>query len=83
MPEDVIWKILTRLILALEECHNKKDGKIFHRDIKPGNLFLDYCNNVKLGDFGLSRILGPESEYAKTHVGTPYYMSPEQINNKK
>jgi len=56
MPEDVIWKILTRLILALEACHNKKDGKIFHRDIKPGNLFLDKSNNVKLGDFGLSRM---------------------------
>jgi len=36
-------------------------------------------NNVKLGDFGLCRILSAESQYAHTGVGTPYYMSPEQI----
>lgn len=56
---------------------------MLHRDIKPGNLFLDSSNNVKLGDFGLSRIMGKESLYAYTNVGTPYYMSPEQINEQK
>ena len=54
-----------------------------HRDIKPGNLFLDADNNVKLGDFGLSRIMGTGSLYAYTNVGTPYYMSPEQISEEK
>jgi serine/threonine protein kinase len=53
-----------------------------HRDIKPGNIFLDRDQNVKLGDFGLSRVMGQESHYAYTHVGTPYYMSPEQISEK-
>lgn len=52
---------------------------ILHRDLKPGNLFFDKNNNVKLGDFGLCRILSAESQYAHTNVGTPYYMSPEQI----
>jgi serine/threonine protein kinase len=63
--------------MALLECHKRKEGKILHRDIKPGNLFLDSNSNVKLGDFGLSKIMGKESVYAETHVGTPYYMSPE------
>jgi NIMA (never in mitosis gene a)-related kinase len=81
VAEDVIWKIFMQIILALKECHEHKIlGKILHRDIKPGNVFFDANNNVKLGDFGLSRILSEESQYAQTNVGTPYYMSPEQIN---
>lgn len=84
MAEDIIWKILSQLLLALNICHQKKSGnsigKIIHRDIKPGNVFFDGSNNVKLGDFGLSRLLSQESIYAQTNVGTPYYMSPEQIN---
>lgn len=80
VAEDVIWKIFLQIVLALRECHHRKEGKILHRDIKPGNLFFNAENNVKLGDFGLSRILSQESQYAHTNVGTPYYMSPEQIN---
>lgn len=72
-----MWKIFVQILLALKECHNRKEGKVLHRDLKPGNVFLDGQNNVKLGDFGLSRILTQESEYAHTNVGTPYYMSPE------
>ena len=61
VSEDVIWKIFTQIILALNECHNRKEGKILHWDIKPGNVFFDIENNIKLGDFGLSRILSDES----------------------
>ena len=82
VAEDVIWKIFMQVLLALGECHSKRDDKlhvILHRDLKPGNVFFDQTNNVKLGDFGLCRILSAESQYAHTNVGTPYYMSPEQI----
>ena len=51
--------------------------------MKPGNIFLDSNSNVKLGDFGLARVMSHESQFAFTHVGTPYYMSPEQINEQK
>lgn len=44
---------------------------------------MDYKNNVKIGDFGLAKILTEGNEYAETYVGTPHYMSPEQINNLK
>ena len=82
VAEDVIWKIFMQVLLALNECHTPREDKqhvILHRDLKPGNLFFDKNNNVKLGDFGLCRILSAESQYAHTNVGTPYYMSPEQI----
>ena len=69
--------------MALQACHTRKDGKILHRDLKPGNIFLDSNYNVKLGDFGLSRVMGDQSVFAYTHVGTPYYMSPEQIADQK
>jgi NIMA (never in mitosis gene a)-related kinase 2 len=50
---------------------------ILHRDLKPGNIFLDGNSNIKIGDFGLARMMNGESHFAYTHVGTPYYMSPE------
>lgn len=80
MNEDVIWKIFMQIMQALQHCHFRKEGRILHRDIKPGNIFLDGQNNVKLGDFGLSKMMGTDSTMAQTHVGTPYYMSPEQID---
>ena len=58
MPEEMAWKILAQMTLGLFECHRRKDGKILHRDLKPGNVFIDSQSNVKLGDFGLSRIMG-------------------------
>ena len=49
---------------------------MLHRDLKPANVFLDSKHNVKLGDFGLARVLHHDTSFAKTFVGTPYYMSP-------
>ncbi|WPG97804.1 g2-specific protein kinase nima [Acrodontium crateriforme] len=49
---------------------------ILHRDLKPENVFLGQNNAVKLGDFGLSKIIAAH-DFASTYVGTPFYMSPE------
>lgn len=66
-----------QLVEALQECHRRKDGAhVLHRDLKPANVFLDGNDNVKLGDFGLARVLQHDTSFAKTFVGTPYYMSP-------
>lgn len=79
IAEDVIWKLFMQIVSALKECHCREQ-KVVHRDIKPSNVFLDSACNVKVGDFGLARILGEESEFAETRAGSPYYMSPEQLN---
>ncbi|XP_013067083.2 serine/threonine-protein kinase Nek2-like isoform X2 [Biomphalaria glabrata] len=82
ITEDFAWKILIQTTLALKECHRRKNGQaVLHRDLKPANVFLDKDSNVKLGDFGLARVLHSESSFAQTYVGTPYYMSPELVNN--
>ncbi|XP_007426930.1 serine/threonine-protein kinase Nek2 isoform X1 [Python bivittatus] len=82
LDETFVLRVLTQLTLALKECHRRSDGghTVLHRDLKPANIFLDGKKNVKLGDFGLARILHHDTSFAKTFVGTPYYMSPEQIN---
>ena len=54
----------------------KGDQMILHRDLKPENVFLTNTNYVKLGDFGLSKIIHSH-DFASTYVGTPFYMSPE------
>ena len=57
------------------------ENKILHRDIKTQNIFLNSNGTVKLGDFGISKVLENSISNAKTVVGTPYYMSPEVLNS--
>lgn len=79
IEENTIWKIFTQILQAIDFLHSQ-DNKILHRDIKPGNIFLQKGGSIKLGDFGLSRQFSENSVQAMSHVGTPYQMSPEQVN---
>eukprot|EP00762_Andalucia_godoyi_P000670 ANDGO_05325.mRNA.1 putative serine/threonine-protein kinase nek2 len=74
IDEDMVWNYLIQVCQGLKYLHDKR---ILHRDLKPANVFLDENNNVKIGDMGLGRLLGPHSQYAMTGVGTPLYFSPE------
>ncbi|KAF4735055.1 hypothetical protein FOZ62_024251 [Perkinsus olseni] len=74
----------TQCAQALEYIHSRK---ILHRDLKTSNVFLTQQDGnefptVKLGDFGISRVLEGTMEACLTVVGTPYYMSPELCRNE-
>lgn len=79
LQEEQIIRWFTQAILALEYLHGKG---ILHRDLKPGNLFLSKRGDLVVGDFGLSKVLDCTVACAKTLVGTPYYLSPEVIQDK-
>ncbi|KAJ0579170.1 putative mitogen-activated protein kinase kinase STE-STE7 family [Helianthus annuus] len=69
---------LTRQILSgLYYLHRRK---IVHRDIKPSNLLINSRKQVKIADFGVSRILEQTMDPCNSSVGTIAYMSPERIN---
>lgn len=57
---------------------------IVHRDIKPSNLMLDERGNVKISDFGIAKMAGQATELTMTGsvVGSPHYLSPEQIRGE-
>jgi len=77
--EDQILDWFIQISLALLYMHKKK---VIHRDLKTQNIFLTKRNIVKIGDFGISRVLNNSMDLAKTMIGTPYYMSPEVFENK-
>ena len=74
IEEKIIWIIFIQLSVGLSYLHHKK---ILHRDIKTKNIFIKNNLTVKIGDFGIAKILNSTSSYAHTFIGTPYYISPE------
>ncbi|MCL4128709.1 UNVERIFIED_CONTAM: hypothetical protein GTU68_018172 [Idotea baltica] len=78
-PENRILEWFLQLGLAVRFIHQKH---IIHRDIKTQNVFLTQEGRVKLGDFGIAKILEKTSDLANTCIGTPYYLSPEMCENK-
>ncbi|PIS47080.1 MAG: serine/threonine protein kinase [Elusimicrobia bacterium CG08_land_8_20_14_0_20_51_18] len=66
--------------LALDYAH--KNG-VVHRDIKPANIMLLEDGSLRVTDFGIARIQESSKTATGTVMGTPYYMSPEQIQGKK
>lgn len=77
--ENLILDWFTQICLALKHIHDKK---ILHRDLKSQNIFLTENGLIKLGDFGIAKCLNFTMEKASTIVGTPYYLSPEIVQNQ-
>ncbi|XP_075418994.1 serine/threonine-protein kinase Nek5 [Tenrec ecaudatus] len=78
--EEQILGWFVQISLGLKHIH---DRKILHRDVKAQNIFLSKNGTVaKLGDFGIARVLNTSTEFARTRVGTPYYLSPEICQNQ-
>jgi serine/threonine-protein kinase len=79
-----ILRMMTQLLDALDFAH---EAGVIHRDIKPANVMLDAGGQVKLTDFGVARITDGDGEQAEATragqmIGTPAYMSPEQIQGQ-
>ena len=74
MPD--IERIMTQILDALDYSHRQG---VVHRDIKPANIFLLADGTVKVADFGIAHIESSSLTQVGTVVGTPNYMSPEQI----
>lgn len=74
-------KITERLAAGLDAAHNKG---IVHRDMKPGNILFDQYDNAFLSDFGIARLThGSHTLTGENIIGTPAYMSPEQVQGEK
>ncbi|TMH41560.1 MAG: serine/threonine protein kinase [Betaproteobacteria bacterium] len=77
-------RIMCELLDALDFAH---EAGVIHRDIKPANVMLDGQGRAKLTDFGVARVTDSDRTHAErtqagTVVGTPAYMSPEQIQGQ-
>lgn len=74
--------VLIQILAGISYAHGKG---IIHRDLKPANVIISDSGEVKLADFGTARIIGMDTSITRTGqvVGTPDYMSPEQIRGEK
>ncbi|CAG9319537.1 CDK3_1 [Blepharisma stoltei] len=74
LSEEQAKRFLLQILKALYFCHSRR---IIHRDLKPQNLLLDANLNIKLADFGLSRIFQIPMRPSTTSVQTLWYRAPE------
>jgi serine/threonine-protein kinase len=82
LSEHLTDKLFKQILSAFQYAH--KNG-VVHRDIKPSNIFILEDGHVKILDFGIAKLLGQNNEmtHTGTQMGTPIYMSPEQVKADK
>tara|TARA_Y100001972_G_C7649747_1_gene326642 strand:- start:823 stop:1743 length:921 start_codon:yes stop_codon:yes gene_type:complete len=78
--EQLVWSYFIQVCYGLKYLHN---NNIIHRDLKCANVFLDKGDRIFIGDFGTTKVFLDGIKMTNSNVGTPYYMSPEVMNNDK
>lgn len=79
MAPSTVLKICGKVAEALNYAHGMK---VVHRDIKPGNIMLLKDRSIKVTDFGIARLTATTRTKTGVVLGTPSYMSPEQLSGK-
>ena len=77
-----VWQVLSHIsdvTAALDYAHRQG---VVHRDIKPGNIMLLEDGRIKVTDFGIARVIDASQTATGVILGTPSYMSPEQVAGK-
>lgn len=83
---ETLIRIFVSVLHGVRDLHNTiiENAGIIHRDLKPDNIMIDDNLNVKIIDYGLSKIIDFSSITSTgTQIGSPLYMSPEQLKDSK
>ncbi len=80
LPLETILPIYDQICSALDHAHR---NKIVHRDIKPANIMILQNGLVKVTDFGIAKMMAMGMTQAGQILGTPNYMSPEQVKGRQ
>ena len=80
LPIETILPIYDQVCSALDHAHR---NKIVHRDIKPANIMILQNGLVKVTDFGIAKMMAMGMTQAGQILGTPNYMSPEQVKGRQ
>jgi serine/threonine-protein kinase len=81
LPPKVVFELMARAAEALHYAHSQN---VVHRDVKPANLMYDVASDrLKLTDFGIARLTDASRTRTGIILGTPSYMSPEQLSASK
>lgn len=81
LPRALIIDLIAQCADALDYAHNQG---VIHRDVKPANILYNHADAcAKLGDFGIAHIANSTQTLAGSFLGTPLYMSPEQLSGSE
>ena len=80
LPRREVLRIVSAVASALDYAHA---NGVVHRDIKPANIMILKNGEVKVADFGIARVMASSKTQTGVIMGTPSYMSPEQIAGQK
>eukprot|EP01060_Flectonema_neradi_P008869 TRINITY_DN16335_c0_g1_i1.p1 TRINITY_DN16335_c0_g1~~TRINITY_DN16335_c0_g1_i1.p1 ORF type:complete len:595 (+),score=100.63 TRINITY_DN16335_c0_g1_i1:41-1825(+) len=85
VPEDIVSRIMFQVVSALAFLHSKDKpgstvGQVFHRDLKPDNILMDFDGTAKVSDFGVAKGVTSTPD-VHTKIGNQLYSSPESMRH--